>query len=266
MTVPGEAAAWRRDALLPRSPAPIPWPDAPTRTAAGPVPIAARKASGGKPSPDPNAVTPSIRSSAARTARSASSSWDAGVPQTATTASPINLSTEPPYRAMTLRAVSKYRVRTSRTSSGSRLSDRVVKPTRSAKSTDTTRRSVAGMTVSPTPPVSGPSARAAPQSPQNFSPGWFAPPQAGHATASGAAHWAQNLRPGRFSAPQREQTNTATLRKDWAERTITHIHGGGGPNVHADDAIHLVRGHRLVQDPGAHGGPGAESLHQHAGV
>src|SRR5438067_11825488 len=108
---------------------------------------------------------------------------------------------------MTLRAVSKYRVRSSRTSSGSRLSDRPVKPTRSANRTETSRRSVAGMTISP---ASTASARGAPHSPQNLSPGWFAAAQEGHEIARPAAHWAQNLRPGRFSAPHREQTNMAT--------------------------------------------------------
>ena len=43
--------------------------------------------------------TASTRSSAARTARSASSSWAIGVPHTAMTASPMNFSTVPPYRS-----------------------------------------------------------------------------------------------------------------------------------------------------------------------
>src|SRR6266550_2706170 len=45
---------------------------------------------------------------------------------------------------MSFLAVSKYRVRSSRTSSESRCSDSVVNPTRSANRTDTWRRSEAG--------------------------------------------------------------------------------------------------------------------------
>ena len=51
----------------------------------------------------PNALTAATSSSAARTARSASSSCATGVPQTAITASPMNFSTTPPYRPMTAR-------------------------------------------------------------------------------------------------------------------------------------------------------------------
>ncbi len=57
---------------------------------------------------------------AARTARSASPSTATGVPQTAITASPMNFSIVPPYRLTTVRAMSKYRDSSSRTSSGSR--------------------------------------------------------------------------------------------------------------------------------------------------
>ena len=48
-----------------------------------------------------------MSSSAARTARSASVSVATGVPQTAITASPMNFSIVPPYRAISVRARSK---------------------------------------------------------------------------------------------------------------------------------------------------------------
>ncbi len=41
-TVPGAAAAWMRDAVLTRSPVTMPWPSAPTVTAASPVSTPAR--------------------------------------------------------------------------------------------------------------------------------------------------------------------------------------------------------------------------------
>ena len=46
-------------------------------------------------------------SAAARTARSASSSWRVGQPKTAMTASPMNFSTVPPWRSMTPRSAAK---------------------------------------------------------------------------------------------------------------------------------------------------------------
>ena len=64
---------------------------APIVTAASPVRMPARA---WIPSPRPR--TASTNSSAARTDRSASSSWAVGVPHTAITASPMNFSTVPP--------------------------------------------------------------------------------------------------------------------------------------------------------------------------
>ncbi len=105
-TVPGAAAPWMRDAVLTRSPATMPWPTAPTVTAASPVATAAR-ASSSRPSRSPRARTASTSSSATRTARSASSSWATGAPHTAMTASPMNFSTVPPWRSTATRAASK---------------------------------------------------------------------------------------------------------------------------------------------------------------
>ena len=80
----------------------MPWLVAPNVTAASPVRMPARAWIVG-----PRAFTASTSSSAARTLRSASSSWATGVPQTAMTASPMNFSIVPPYRPMTSEAISK---------------------------------------------------------------------------------------------------------------------------------------------------------------
>ena len=91
-TVPGWATPWSRAAVLTRSPATIPWFVAPSVTAASPV----RLAGAGDGGAAIKAHQASTRSSAARTARSASSSRAVGAPHTAMTASPMNFSTVPP--------------------------------------------------------------------------------------------------------------------------------------------------------------------------
>ena len=66
-TAPGHAAPWSRDAVLTTSPATIPWPTAPTVTAASPVttpPRAERPVAG--PAPMPRPPTAATRSRAAR--------------------------------------------------------------------------------------------------------------------------------------------------------------------------------------------------------
>ena len=95
-TVPGSAADWMREAVLTRSPATMPWPSAPTVTAASPVSTPERTRSWLTPASAPSVSTASTSPSAARTARSASSSCAVGAPQTAMTASPMNFSTVPP--------------------------------------------------------------------------------------------------------------------------------------------------------------------------
>ena len=95
-TEPGSAADWIREAVLTRSPATMPWPSAPSVTAASPVSTPARARRPAAPTSAPSAPTASRRSSAARTARSGSSSCATGAPQTAMTASPMNFSTVPP--------------------------------------------------------------------------------------------------------------------------------------------------------------------------
>ena len=143
-TGPGSAAACTRAAVFTASPATIPSPAAPRVTATSPVTTPARAARPGTPASAPSSATAATRSSAARTARSASPSAAAGVPHTAITASPMNFSTTPPYRPITVRATAKYCDSSSRTASGSRASDSGVNPTTSQNSTEHTRRSATG--------------------------------------------------------------------------------------------------------------------------
>ena len=95
-TRPGSASVWIRAAVLTMSPATMPSPVAPTVTVASPVSTPARACRSDTPTSSPRAVTAATRSSAARTARSASSSVALCAPQTAITASPMNFSTTPP--------------------------------------------------------------------------------------------------------------------------------------------------------------------------
>ena len=81
-----------------------------------------------------------VISPAARTARSASSSWSTGTPNTATTASPMNFSTVPPCRSRTTRIASNQRPMIERRDSGSRRSPSPVDPVTSANTTVTTLR------------------------------------------------------------------------------------------------------------------------------
>jgi hypothetical protein len=101
ITLPGSAALWSLAAVFTASPTTIPSPSEPTRTTTSPVSTPARALMF-------SALTWSTSSSAARTARSASSSRATGAPQTAMTASPMNFSIVPPWRATTPRAISKY--------------------------------------------------------------------------------------------------------------------------------------------------------------
>src|SRR5262245_2800570 len=99
---------------------------------------------------------------------------------------------------MMLRDVSKYRERSSRTSSASRLSDNVVNPTRSAKSTVTRRRSATGAVTFGAGPFVGSAAtpRAVPHSGQNFAAASTGVSQDGHVRASALPHSLQNFAPG----------------------------------------------------------------------
>src|SRR3954471_13362425 len=136
---------------------------------------------------------------------------------------------------MTSRARSKERVRSSRVSSGSRPSARVVDPTRSANRIETRRRSATGAPAIPAgwsdaAPV-GAAAVAAdadaptgvPQFEQNLAPGIVGVPHAVHVAANAVPHSEQNLAPTRFSLPQTEHCTLGAPptpdRADVSERT-----------------------------------------------
>jgi hypothetical protein len=98
-------------------------------------------------------VTPQSRSSsafsgsraarspaAARTARRASSSLTTGMPNTATTASPTNFCTRPPWRSRTARSWSNQRAMTTASDSGSRRRPSTPDPARSVNTTVTVLR------------------------------------------------------------------------------------------------------------------------------
>ena len=161
--------------MLTTSPATMPSPSsgrAPSDTRACPVLTPMRSWS--------SACSSRIQSrmaSAARTARSGSSSCATGAPKTAITASPMNFSTVPPKRSSSSRRRAWYGRRSERTSSGSICSARDVKPTRSAKRTVTTFRSSSRVSA---------------------------------AATSGAPHALQKRAPSGFSWLQREHVIIAT--------------------------------------------------------
>ena len=77
---------------------------------------------------------------AARSARNASSSCATGTPNTATTASPMNFCTVPPYDSTIAFIPLKYATRSSSSASGSRDSAKAVEPTTSQNTTVTVLR------------------------------------------------------------------------------------------------------------------------------
>ena len=83
----------------------------------------------------------------------------------------MNFSTVPPQASISARTRWKYGVWIARTSSGSSRSERAVKPTRSAKSTETIFRSSRALPWS--------AVRRVPQALQNFASGGFSRPQLG---------------------------------------------------------------------------------------
>ena len=82
-----------------------------------------------------------------------------------------------------------------------------MKPTRSAKRTETSRRSTATAGAAAAVEASS----RVPHSPQNFCPGAFAAPHAEQTAARAVPHSPQNFWPGAFSAPQWEQTVSSQL-------------------------------------------------------
>ena len=121
----------------------------------------------------PSSGSASRISTAARHARSASSSCATGTPNTAITASPMNFSTVPPCDSTIPRIRSKYRASSARNASGSVDSPSAVDPVTSQNSTVTVFR------CSWLSPASG-----AVQNPQNWNPSGFSLPQAGQAATA----------------------------------------------------------------------------------
>jgi hypothetical protein len=206
----------RGRAVFTASPATIPSWVAPKVTATSPVTTPARAARPGTPASAPSSATAATRSSAARTARSASPSAATGVPHTAITASPMNFSTTPPYRPITVRATAKYPDNSSRTASGSRASDNGVNPTTSQNSTEHTRRSATGpaaATASGGVDVRTGGARSdncCPQERQNGFPGVTGSPHDGQ-SPKGVPQSSQNRSPSPRDAPHRGHVTTTPL-------------------------------------------------------
>ena len=216
------AAAWTRAAVLTASPATMPSLLAPRVTATSPVTTPARAARESMRRSAPSSRTASTRSSAARTARSASDSVATGVPHTAITASPMNFSTTPPYRPITVVAVSKYAESSSRTSSGSRASESGVKPTRSQKRTEQSRRSATGTAAwawRGTAAAAAAGSSGPPQWPQNLNPAVTGWPHDGQDCVSAAPHSPQKRMPSELVVPHEAHCCTArsALPDDHAE-------------------------------------------------
>ena len=129
---PGSAICWSRAATLTASPVAKVESDSSATTSPASIPIRASS---------PSPWTESRIATAARTARSASSSCAVGIPNAAMTASPANFSTMPPCVAMHCETCSKKELTRRRTTSGSLAVTNAVEPTRSTKSTVASLRS-----------------------------------------------------------------------------------------------------------------------------
>src|SRR3954451_4918306 len=133
---------------------------------------------------------------------------------------------------MIVRVVSKYLLSSSRTSSGSRDSDSVVKPTRSTNRTDTCRFSdcdgpgCAGSATGPGDMAASGAAHWA----QNRCSAPTSAPHDGHWRARGAAHWPQNRLPPELSEPQAPHLTAAPPSP---ERTDQVLHGGADARLRA---------------------------------
>ncbi len=143
--LPGSAAASNRAAVLTASPVTKRSPSSRARAVSArtsPVSMPMRSASVGPPGfVAARWAMADCISRAARTARSASSSWTLGTPKTARRASPANFSTVPSYRRTSWARRSKVEDTSDEMSSGSWRSARSVKPARSAKRSVATLRS-----------------------------------------------------------------------------------------------------------------------------
>ncbi len=165
-----------------------PSPTAPETTRPLLMPIRSARGAG---APSERRRTTASIASAVSTVRRGSSSCVTGAPNTATIASPMNFSTNPSLASTSSVSSEKVSVISVRSSSGSRCSASVEKPTRSAKRTVTRRRSptrdaVAG-SAGPSVPSSG-----APHEPQKRNPAGFSAPQEGQAGVRVAPQEPQN--------------------------------------------------------------------------
>src|SRR2546425_7328246 len=149
--------------------------------------------------------------SAARKARSGSSSWATGAPKTAITESPTNFSTNPSNRAISADMAWNRSFWNARTSSGSERSLSAVKPERSANSTVTGRRSAsapwlgdvaAGPRVADTGSTGRAAVNADPHFGQNAKSWAHTKLHAGQAAGSLRPHFGQNAKPDSVSKPQ----------------------------------------------------------------
>ena len=194
------AADWSRAQVLTTSPAAIHSPPsgrAWSATAATPLFTPIRMCSSLPMSAAFSSSTRDRTARAARTARSGSSSWATGAPKIATTASPMNFSTVPPYRSSSTRRFSNTVPRNARTSSGSSCSASSVEPTTSAKRTLTKRRSSLGPRCSPVSAV--------PHVGQKAKRSSTGDPQDSHTVPSGEPQPAQKRAPSSFSNPHAAQ-------------------------------------------------------------
>ena len=147
---PTAAASDSREAVFTVSPTTVYDSDACTPASTSPV-LRPTRSPSRRPPPSSSATSrPTSRCmlTAARTARSASSSWAVGAPKTAMIPSPVSLSTWPPTSTTTRASAASTRSVTSPTRSGSRSSAQEVKSDRSPNSTVTTRRSAPSSTRS----------------------------------------------------------------------------------------------------------------------
>src|SRR2546421_1218903 len=167
------AASASRAAVLTVSPMTVYSSAACTPATTSPVFRPTRSPSGAPPPRSSSSTRRTARciDSAARTARSASSSCATGAPNTAMIPSPVSLSTCPPKVLTAPARAAMTRSVTAPTRSGSRSSAQAVKSDRSPKSTVTTRRSVAGSSAA--------AGSAAPQWWQNRAPGTATVPHTG---------------------------------------------------------------------------------------
>src|SRR5271165_198105 len=172
-----------------------------------------------------------------RTARAASSSCATGAPNTAISASPMTLSTDPPNCSTTSPIVRMQRSTIERTSSGSVRSEYSVKPEMSAKSTVAQRRSSLGCVDAAVAGVPVPSS--APHAPQNRKLEAISSPQAGQRCRRRAPQPPQNRCAAPFCSPQSGH-RAMTVK-------LASLCGGQYVLVHAEEVLRIVTGLNLSE-------------------